>query len=149
MTMVPVTLALLLVCFAISVDMGLSKEIFNLLESNKSFSTSGYPLPCSHFETACLLTSSISASSSCDKWCSFRNCFKLSAKLILFVTSISPPIIDIKVRIIYQPHFAIPQLQVALLIILIFPVSANQGGSHKCSQSKYHTHHSVAERCLW
>ena len=35
-----------------SVDIKLSNEIFNLLDNNNNFSTSGYPSPCSHFETA-------------------------------------------------------------------------------------------------
>ena len=30
-----------------------------------------------------------------------------------------------------------------------FPVYADREGSHKCSQSRYHTHRNVAERCLW
>lgn len=33
--------------------------------------------------------------------------------------------------------------------MFIFQEFADQGGSHKCSQSKYHTHRSAAERCLW
>ena len=43
--------------------------------------TSGYPMPCSHFDTACLLTSSNSASFSWEIFFSFLICLRFSAKL--------------------------------------------------------------------
>ena len=74
---------------AISFSIRLSREISSSLDKSKSFSTSGYPMPCSHFDTACLLTSSNSASFSWEIFFSFLICFRFSAKLISL-----PPFID-------------------------------------------------------